>query len=74
MLHYSFTGHIWPRCETLREYGMKSFDLVDALSTTDQEFCKKFDVSMDKLQEVKSRKRQLEEKDRLWVYSDGTRK
>lgn len=45
LLHYSFTGHIWPRCEVLRDIGAKSFDLVEALTGTDEEFCKKFRIT-----------------------------
>lgn len=28
LLHYNFTKHIWPRCEVLRDFGVKNFDLV----------------------------------------------
>jgi len=49
LLHYNFTTHIWPRCEVLRDFGMRNFDLVQALSTSDAEFCKTFDVSPELL-------------------------
>ena len=45
LLHYNFTGHIWPRCEVLRDVGMKNFDLVEVLTPTDEDFCKNFSIS-----------------------------
>lgn len=28
LLHYNFTRHIWPRCEILRDHGIKNFDMI----------------------------------------------
>ena len=42
LLHYNFSQHIWPRCESLREFNVKNFDLVKALATSDEEFCQNF--------------------------------
>ena len=44
LLHYNFTGHIWPRCEVLRDYGVKTYELKDCLGTSDEEFCRIFKV------------------------------
>ena len=44
MLHYNFTRHIWPRCEVLRENGIKSYDMVEALKITDKEFCERYEI------------------------------
>lgn len=63
LLHYNFTKHIWPRCEVLRDFGMKNFDLVDTLTTTDEEFCKKFDVTPAQLKQKAAKKAFIEEKD-----------
>ncbi len=71
LLHYNFNGHIWPRCEVLRDFGMRNFDLVDALSTSDEEFCKKFEIEPEALKEKKAKRKPGEEKDYLWVYSSG---
>lgn len=56
MLHYNFTEHIWPRCEVLRDFGMKNFDLVDVLTTSDEEFCKIFNVARDLLEQKRAKK------------------
>ena len=45
LLHYNFTTHIWPRCEVLRDFGMKNFDLVEVLAPSDEVFCKNFAVA-----------------------------
>lgn len=42
MLHLSYTGHIWPRCELLLSTGNKAFELEAALTGSDTDFCKKF--------------------------------
>lgn len=63
MLHYSFTEHIWPRCEILRDLGMKNFDLVEVLTSTEEEFCKKFEIKKQDLKEKKAKKKYIEEKD-----------
>lgn len=63
LLHYNFTKHIWPRCEVLRDFGMKNFDLVETLTTTDEEFCKKFDVTPQLLKQKAAKKAFIEEKD-----------
>ena len=71
LLHYNFTEHIWPRCEVLRDFGMKQFDLVEALSTSDEDFCERFEINPRALEEKKAKKNYIEEKDSLWVYSTG---
>ena len=68
LLHYNFQ-HIWSRCEVLRDFGMKSYDLVEALSTTDDVFCEKFGITKESLNMKKSLKPIKEEKDKLWVYT-----
>jgi len=70
-LHYNFTRHIWPRCEALREMGNKNFDIMEALTRTDKEFCQKFEVPREVLERKKSKKKYIEEKDELWVYATG---
>mgnify|MGYP000433278905 FL=1 len=69
MLHYNFTYHIWPRCETLRDMGMKNFDLVETLSGTDEEFCKKFRVDKSALEARRKKKPQRDEKEKFWKFS-----
>ena len=72
LLHYSFTEHIWPRCETLRTYGMKNFDLREALIGSDKQFCEKFDVKMGVLTQKRKAKKPIPEKDILWTYGGAT--
>ena len=50
LLHYNFTSHIWPRCEVLRDFGMKNFDLVQVLTPSDADFCKNFGVAPNLLE------------------------
>lgn len=68
LLHYNFSRHIWPRCEVLRDFGVKNFDLVEALSSTDEAFCKKFNIKPHLLKQKKTERPFNEEKDQLWVY------
>ena len=63
LLHYDHTTHIWPRCESLRAMGIKEYDLVEAMTTSENEFCEKFEVSMELLAEKKAKKKYIEEKD-----------
>lgn len=68
LLHYNYSQVIWPRCELLLAQGNKHFDLGDALSGSNEDFCKKFGVEQSALNaKMKSRKAK-EEKDKLWVY------
>ena len=68
LLHYNFQ-HIWSRCEVLRDFGMKNFDVVEVLTTTDADFCKKFGIAKESLKLKKSLKPVREEKDYLWTYT-----
>jgi len=68
LLHYNFTDHIWPRCEVLRDFGMKNFDLVEVLTSTEKEFCEKFNIKPSTLTHKKALKKFNPEKDQLWVY------
>jgi len=71
LLHYNYSKHIWPRCEVLRDNGIKNYDLIDALCSTDQEFCEKFEIAPSDYKEKQGKKPYIEEKDKLWVYSKG---
>lgn len=71
LLHYNFTQHIWPRCEVLRDVGVKNFDMVQALATSDEDFCQIFDIKQSVLNKKKKQKAYIEEKDELWVYATG---
>lgn len=42
---------------------MKNFDLVEVLTTTEEEFCKKFEIKQQDLKEKKAKKKYIEEKD-----------
>ena len=42
MLHFNYTTHIWPRCELILATGNKHFDLEEALTGSDTDFCKKY--------------------------------
>lgn len=68
MLHFNYSTHIWPRCELLLQSGNKHFDLESALLGTDQEFCKKYSFDMGQLDDMRKKRKFIEEKDKLWVY------
>ncbi len=68
LLHYNYTQVIWPRCELLLAQGNKHFDLGEALSGSDEDFCKKFGVDMTALEQKVKSKKSKEERDKLWVY------
>lgn len=71
MMHFSFTGHIWPRCELLRDNGIKAFDLESALLGTDEEFCKRYSLDTERLEAKKNERPQIDEQDQLWAYVPG---
>jgi hypothetical protein len=71
MLHYNYTTHIWPRCELLLAQGNKHFDLEQALTGSDIDFCKKFGFDLEMLTAKRQERRFIEEKDKLWVYVPG---
>ena len=48
---------------------MKNFDVVEVLTTTDADFCKKFGIAKESLKLKKSLKPVREEKDYLWTYT-----
>ena len=43
--------------------GIKEYDLVEAMTTSEKEFCERFEVSMELLAEKKAKKKYIEEKD-----------
>jgi hypothetical protein len=71
MLHLSYTEHIWPRCELLLQSGNKHFDLEAALTGSDKEFCARFGLDVEQLEQKRASRKQIEEKDKLWVYVPG---
>lgn len=71
MLHLSYTGHIWPRCELLKTNGIKNFNLEDALTGNDLEFCQRFGFDVNQLKAKRRERKQIEEKDKLWAYVPG---
>lgn len=71
MLHYNYSKHIWPRCELLLDTGNRNFDIEQALTGTDVEFCKKFGFDLKQLKEKRSMRQHKEEKDKMWVYVPG---
>ena len=46
-----------------RELGQKNFDIMLALTTTDEEFCKHFSINPQNLATKKQKKAYIEEKD-----------
>ena len=69
LLHYNFTKVIYPRCEAIKRTELtKEFDLLEVLTGTDEEFCEKYGVETERLEELKVKKEYLDEVDTLWVY------
>ena len=52
----------------MKAKGYKDFELSDAFGGTDEEFCKKFKIPIEKLKKKKDSRPPLAEKDKLWVY------
>ena len=63
LLHFNFSTHIWPRCEALRSLGIKDYDLAEALTSSEKDFCAKFEIPRELLAEKKAKKGYIEEKD-----------
>ena len=40
----------------LKDFGVRNFDLAEALRTTDEEFCEKFDIEPTLLEEKKAKR------------------
>ena len=68
MLHYNYSTHIWPRCEMILDTGNRHFDLEEALTGSDVDFCKKFGFDVKDLELKRTERRYNEEKDNMWVY------
>ena len=49
VLYYSYNKVIRPRGDLLLQHRVKDFSFKDAFITTDDEFCKKFNIKRDEL-------------------------
>jgi hypothetical protein len=68
LLLHNYSLVIWPRCQLLVASGDRGFKLAQVLTCTDEEFCAKYSISMEALQEKKQERTHVVEKDKMWVF------
>ena len=72
LLHFNYSKVLWPRCEAVKRNEIKiEFELIEVLKGSDEEFCDKFGIPRETLEELKQSRQYVEEVDRLWVYNSG---
>ena len=67
LFHLNYNQVIRPRCELLKD-NVKHFELHEALSLTDEQFCLAYDISADELERKKNERPVRDECDKLWAY------
>lgn len=69
VLHYNYNQVIRPRGDLLKQK-LNYFELHEAFQLTDKQFCRKWNVPVEKLRALKKRRARAndEEKDYLWAY------